>query len=135
MNVNIINAKLKQLREYLGYSQNEISKVVDIPQRTISDYESGEEISGILAYIVKICKLANISVSEFFNEETSCTDKILPPYITPTDLALLKIINKGTDPQTQIEIKKAFIQVAKAILINKADKLKHMPEYKELFGE
>lgn len=133
--MNTIGEKLKQIREYLGYSQNEISKVLDVPQRSISNYESTEDISGLLDYIYKICRLANKPLSEFFIEDIPDLKTTLPPYITPEDAALFKIINTGVDAETQVEIKKAFIQVARAILLNKSDRLKNMPEYRELFGE
>ncbi len=127
--------KLKNLREHYGYSQTQIANVLDTSQRNVSNYESTEEITGLLDYIFKFCRYFKIPVSEFFIENISDLKNTLPDYIKPEDAALIKIINTGVDIQTQIEIKKAFIQVARAILINKSDRIKDMPEYKELFGE
>jgi transcriptional regulator with XRE-family HTH domain len=132
--MNSIGDKLKIIREYLGYSQNEISKVLEVPQRSISNYESTEDISGLLGYISKICSLANKPLNEFFLEDTPILTSTMPAYITPEDAALLKIINTSVDVETQIEIKKAFVQITKAILMNKSGRLKNIPEYKKIFG-
>jgi transcriptional regulator with XRE-family HTH domain len=134
-NMNSIGNKLKLIREFLGYSQNEISKVLEVPQRSISNYESTEDISGLLEYISKICKLANKPLSEFFTEDTPDLSITMPAYIKPEDAALLKIINTSVDIETQVEIKKIFVQITKAILMNKSGRLKNIPEYKEFFGE
>jgi transcriptional regulator with XRE-family HTH domain len=83
-----IGKRLKEIREYLGYSQNQIAKVLDVPQRTISNYEASNELSGLLEYIYKICKLANKPASEFFMEDIDELKGTLPAYIKPDDAAL-----------------------------------------------
>jgi transcriptional regulator with XRE-family HTH domain len=125
--------KLKTLREYYGYSQNELAKILNTPQRNISNYETTQEPSGVLEYIINFCKLFNIPIAEFFMENIEDLKKDLPDYITPQDAAILKILNTSVDIRVKVQVKKAYVDIMKAILIQYADKLKHMPEYKTLF--
>lgn len=130
-----IGKKLKYLREYYGYNQTELAEILGTSQRNISNYESYSEISGLLAYIFKLCNFFKIPVSDFFIESSQDIKNRLPDYIKPDDLTLLKIINTGFDAKTQTEIKKIFIQITKVAIDNNSEKIKNMPEYHELFGE
>ena len=130
-----IGDKLKSIREHYGYSQNEFSRVLNIPQTSISNYENVSEITGLLNYIFTVCEHFNIPVWEFFVEDMNELKESLPPYIKPDDAALLKLIHTAFDENAQIELKKSFVQITKTLLIKKADKLKHLPEYQKLFGD
>lgn len=131
-----IGDKLKHLREYYGYSQNELSKVLGVPQRSISNYEAQDDVAGLLEYIFKVCTKFNIPVSQFFLEdEQKNTSKSLPDYITHEQAELLKILNTKIDVQTRIQVTKIFIEVMKGILLQQKDKFKHLPEFQELFGD
>jgi len=128
-----IGKKLKILRKQAGYNQKELAGILGISQRNISYYEATEELTGLIDYIFKICTLFNITVSEFFIENIHELNKKLPDYIKPEDAALIKIINTSIDIKTQIEIKKAFLHITRAILQDKVEKLKDLPEYQVLF--
>jgi len=130
-----IGDKLKYLREHYGYSQSELAKKTGIPQRSISNYETINEPTGILEYIIQFCDLLNLPVAEFFMEDVKDLKRDLPEYITPSDAAILKVLNTAVDAKTRIEVKSAFVHIMKAVLVKYQDKLGHMPEYKKLFGE
>jgi len=130
-----IGEKLKSLREHYGYTQTDLSKRLDIPQRNISNWESTTEPIGILDYILKFCNLLNMPVAEFFIEKIEDLKKDLPDYITPEDAAILKVLNTAVDIKTRIEVKSAFVHIMKAILVQHKDRLGHMPELQRLFSE
>ncbi len=129
--------KLKYLREYYGYSQSKLSKMLGIPQTSISNYEQQDEVSGMLDYIHKICKLFNIPVHEFFMNDISKGeyDEKLPSHITPEWNEALKILNTQVDIKTRIEVTKAFIQIMKITLSKYSDRLKDNPEYQKLMRD
>ena len=130
-----IGEKLRTLRDFYGYNQVEIAEKTGTTQRNVSYYEATNEVTGLLDYIIKFCSCINIPVSDFFIEDINELKRELPDYITPEDAALIKLINTAVETDIQLEIKKSFTHIVRAILINKADKLKHLPEYKALFGE
>lgn len=130
-----LGEKLKQIRKHYGYSQSELSRVLEIPQTSISNYESQSEVSGMLDYIYKFCEKLNIPVAEFFMEDLNALKKDLPDYISLEDAAMFKILNTQIDPKVRVEIKSAFVNIMKAILIRYEDQLSHMPEYKKLFED
>jgi transcriptional regulator with XRE-family HTH domain len=130
-----VGEKLKKLREDYGYNQNELSKLLDVPQRSISNYEARNEITGVLDYIFRLCKITNMPVAEFFMEDMSAVSKELPSYITPQNAAMLKILNTQVDIKTRIKVEEAFVSILEAIVIQYGDRLKHMKEYVELFGD
>ena len=130
-----IGEKLRQLRTCYGYSQKDLSRLTNTPQTSISNYEGQDELSGILEYIFKLCELIKIPFHEFFLNDVEQIKKDLPSYITPSDAAVLRILNTSIDIKARIEIKEAFLHIMKAVLVNYADKLGHMPEYRALFPQ
>lgn len=130
-----IGEKLKHLREFYGYNQTELARILGTSQRNISNYESSVDTTGLLSYIFKLCNYLKIPVSEFFIDNAEDLKKTLPYFIKPEDVMLMNIINTEMDEETQAEIKKAFKQITKIVLMNKPGKLKNIPAYKELFGE
>lgn len=130
-----IGEKLKTLRKHYGYSQLELAEKLQISQNNISYYESMSESTGLLDHIIKFCTLFHIPVAEFFMEDVEELKKDLPDYITPSDAAILKILNTSVDIKTRNEVKSAFVHIMKAILIRYEDRLKHMPEYYKIFGD
>lgn len=129
-----IGEKLKKLREDYGYSQSELSRLLNVPQTSISNYEAKNEISGVLEYIYKLCKITNMPVAEFFMEKESDKNRKLPSYITPANAAMLKILNTQVDIKTRIKVEEAFVHILEAILVQYGDRLQHLPEYQEIFG-
>jgi len=129
-----IGEKLKALRKHYGFTQTELEKRLNILQKNISNYETISEPSGVLEYIIKFCALINLPVEEFFMEDVEDLKRKLPDYITPSDAAILKILNTAVDVKTRIEVKQVFIHTMKAVLMQYQDKLGHMPEFKKLFG-
>jgi len=129
-----IGDKIKNMREYYGYSQTDIAKSLNVTQRNISYYESMPVATGILEFIVEFCEFLKIPLAEFFIEDVEDLKKELPDYITPSDAAILKVLNTAVDTKTRIEVKEAFVHIMKAVLVRYEDRLKHMPEFKKLFG-
>ena len=130
-----IGEQLKVLREHSGYSQSELAKKLDVPQTSISNFESRQDLNGILDYIFKLCTFIDMPVFEFFMKYDKISKKDLPPYITKDDAEIFKILNTAVDIKTRIEVKKLFVQTMKIVLLQSADKIKHMPEFKALFPE
>lgn len=130
-----LGEKLKSLRKYYGYTQTDLEKRLDIPQKNISNYESTSEPFGMLEYILKFCALINIPVAEFFMENIEDLKRELPDYITPSDAAILKILNTSVDIKIRIHVKQAYANIIKAILVQYEDKLGHLPEFRALFGD
>lgn len=129
-----IGEKLKTLREYYGYNQTELAGILDTSQRNISNYESSSEVTGLLAYIIKFCDYFNIPVSELFIDNIRDIKNTIPGFITPEDALLLKFINTKMDEETKVEIKTAFKYIVKAVA-GRSEKLKNLPEYKNLYEE
>jgi len=130
-----LGEKLKQMRKHYGYSQSDLSRLLEVPQTSISNYESQSEVTGMLDYIYKFCEILKIPVADIFIEDLSTLKKNLPDYITIEDAAMFKILNTAIDQKTRMEVKSAFVNIMKAVLIQYADRLEHMPEYKKLFGD
>jgi transcriptional regulator with XRE-family HTH domain len=130
-----IGDKIKNMREYYGYSQTDIAKFLNVTQRNISYYESMQAATGILEYIIQFCEFLKIPIAEFFMEDVEDLKRELPDYITPADAAIFKVLNTSVDLKTRIEVKEAFVHIMKAVLVRYEDRLKHMPEYKKLFGD
>jgi transcriptional regulator with XRE-family HTH domain len=125
--------KLKNLREHYGYSQRELALKIGINQANISFWEKADYPS--LDGITKVCEFLKIPIYEFFIENENQLKNTLPDYITPSDAAVLKILNTAIDIKTRVEIKKVFIHTMKVALMQYKDKLQHMPEFKKIFGD
>ena len=69
MNVKTaISIKVKQLMAEQGLDQNALSKLSKVSSRTINGIVNNDRKKVTLATIVKLCKVLNISVSEFFDD-------------------------------------------------------------------
>ncbi len=69
MNVKTaISIKVKQLMAEQGLDQNALSKLSKVSSRTINGIVNNDSKKVTLATIVKLCKVLNISVSEFFDD-------------------------------------------------------------------
>lgn len=69
MNVKTaISIKVKQLMAEQGLDQNALSKLSKVSIRTINGIVNNDSKKVTLATIVKLCKVLNISVSEFFDD-------------------------------------------------------------------
>lgn len=69
MNVKTaISIKVKQLMAEQGLNQNALSKLSKVSSRTIKGIVNNDSKKVTLATIVKLCKVLNISVSEFFDD-------------------------------------------------------------------
>lgn len=69
MNVKTaISIKVKQLMAEQGLDQNALSKLSKVSSRTINGIINNDSKKVTLATIVKLCKVLNISVSEFFDD-------------------------------------------------------------------
>ena len=64
--------RMQQLRSDHGYSQEE---VIEFTHLDISRYESGTSIPNTQS-ILKLCKLYNITIAEFFTDKLSCEKRI-----------------------------------------------------------
>src|SRR6266511_4707474 len=73
-----LGEKLRQAREYLGYSQDEVAKAVGIPRAGISLIESGQRRVDALE-LKKFAVIYQRSVGYFTGEEQS--DLRLPPEV------------------------------------------------------
>lgn len=69
MNVKTaISIKVKQLMAEQGLDQNALSKLSKVSSRTIKGIVNNDSKKVTLATIIKLCKVLNISVSEFFDD-------------------------------------------------------------------
>ncbi len=130
-----IGDKLKNLRKHYGFSQSDLADKLQISQNNISYYESMSDATGLLEHIIKFCELFKIPVVDFFIEDMEDLKQTLPDYITPSDAAILKILNTQVDIKTRIEVKEAFVHIMKAVLVKYQDRLSHMPEFQKIFGD
>ena len=123
--------KLKNLREHYGYSQRELAEKLDIPSTTLSFWERADYPS--LEGIIKFCGVFNMSLWEFFIDDYNEMKKILPSFITTDDAAILHLLNNHIDTETRMQVKRAFVEIMKLVLLNKQDNMKHLPEFQQLF--
>ena len=123
--------KLKNLIKDSGYTLKEISERIDVPASTIASWYKSEYPP--LDSIIKMCEFFKINVWEFFINDNEELKKILPSFISTDEINMLKLINTRMDVEQRIIVKKAFLEIIKAVLINNEDKFKDLPEYKALF--
>jgi transcriptional regulator with XRE-family HTH domain len=123
--------KIKKMREHYGYSQRELADKMGIPSTTLSFWERSDFPS--LEGIIKVCDVFKINLWEFFIDDYSEIKKILPDYITADDSALLSLLNKEVAIETRIQVKKTFLEILKLVLIQHAERISYLPEYRHLF--
>lgn len=125
--------KIKKMREHYGYSQRELADKMGIPSTTLSFWERSDFPS--LEGIIKVCDVFKINLWEFFIDDYSEIKKILPDYITADDSALLSLLNKEVAIETRIQVKKTFLEILKLVLIQHAERISYLPEYRHLFHD
>lgn len=121
------------MREHYGYSQRELAEKIGIPSTTLSFWERSEYPS--LEGIIKICEVFKLNLWEFFIDDYSGIKKTLPDHITSDDSALLRLLNTEVNIETRIQVKKAFLEILKLVLMHKSNDLSYMPEYRHLFRD
>ena len=87
--------KLRQLREKLRMSQNEVADYIGISQSTYSDWES-EKTSPNIKYWSDIARTLKVQLEKLFDEETQLTPKIIP------FIDMEKIDENTQNPQLQL---------------------------------
>jgi Uncharacterized protein conserved in bacteria len=63
----IIGDRVKSIREELNLSQNDLASKLGVPQSKISKIENNELKANIINVLIDFCKIAGISLDEFFN--------------------------------------------------------------------
>lgn len=69
MSMPLLSAKLIELRQQFGYSQQDIADYLRLTREGYSHYERNTRESS-LEVLVKLCKLYQIDISELVNEKT-----------------------------------------------------------------
>ncbi|MCR5493226.1 MAG: helix-turn-helix domain-containing protein [Streptococcus sp.] len=62
--------KLKELRQAKGMTRAQLSKAIDIPERTIARWEN-KETDMLLKTGIKLANYFNVTLSEFVDENNS----------------------------------------------------------------
>lgn len=88
----ILGARLKEAREYRGYSQEEIAKYLGIPRSAISLIETGDRRTDVLE-LRRLATLYGCAVGELTGEdgETSHTDEVDPSTVQLVARATAKL--------------------------------------------
>lgn len=92
----ILGAKLRDAREYLGFSQDEVAKYLAIPRTALSHIESGQRRVDVLE-LKKLASLYKLSVS-FFTGKTPKDDSL------PDDVAHLARAAAGLSESDRQEL-------------------------------
>ncbi len=61
--------KIKELRQKINLSQNEMAKKLGMPQTTLFNYEAGKNEPNI-AVLIKLADFFNVSIDELVGRET-----------------------------------------------------------------
>lgn len=67
--MSFLGRKLKELREHVGISQTELSKLTGISNVYISNIENGIKKNPSMELIQKIADALGVSINEFFSNE------------------------------------------------------------------
>ena len=107
-----IGNKIKNLRKINGYTQEEIAEKLDIGDRIkISRIENGKQ-SMTANEMIKFCKLLNISLDSFINNENLSSEDFI-------DISKRYIFNEKVDIEERKEVvKKLYIELANKELSN-----------------
>ena len=65
-NYSMVNLRLKELRESVNKTQNEIAEYLNIQQNTYSQYETGRRQIP-LEFLIELAKFYNVSVDYILN--------------------------------------------------------------------
>ena len=71
----IIGQKIRQIRIERGFSQEKLSEKIDISPRHMCTIENGNSIPSLETF-VKISKILDIDINDFFNLTPQNTDKL-----------------------------------------------------------
>lgn len=71
VNNKFIAEKIKNAREQLGLTQEELGKLIGISKQSISSWEKGRNLPDILN-IDKIANLSGKNLAEFFTDAVNC---------------------------------------------------------------
>lgn len=72
--MNIYGKKIKQAREFLGLTQEQVAKTLKMNRNSIINIENGTR-SLKVEELSKFAKLLGLSVDEFINEDIKVNDK------------------------------------------------------------
>lgn len=74
-----LSKRLTKIREEHGYKRTELAEALEMPYRTVTNYETGEREPGH-SYIIKIAKLFNVTTDYILGleNETSSPDQEEP---------------------------------------------------------
>jgi transcriptional regulator with XRE-family HTH domain len=100
--MNYISARLKEIRENLGMKKVELARNANISHSYLSEIENGVKTPPFKT-LQKICSALGISLSDFFNEESST----MPP-----EIAQLILEAKDLSPE-QVKQLTEFIKTMK----------------------
>ena len=68
----MLTNNIKQLRTDKGYTQINLSALTDIPQTTLSGWESGH-IDLVIERLLKLCDVLSVNVSDLLTEDGPLT--------------------------------------------------------------
>lgn len=74
-----LSKRLTKIREEHGYKRTELAEALEMPYRTVTNYETGEREPGH-SYIIKIAKLFNVTTDYILGleNETGSPDQDTP---------------------------------------------------------
>ena len=71
----LFGEKIRQIRRLRGFSQEKLSEKIDISPRHMCTIENGNSLPSIETF-VKIAKILNININEFFNINPAINDSL-----------------------------------------------------------
>lgn len=101
-----IGLRLKEIREYLGLSQDEVAKAIKMPRPAVSLIESGERKVDALE-LKKFAELYQRPIDYFVSEKVDTTDTAKEPahlQRTPRDVAQLARTATKLSPEDRSEL-------------------------------
>ncbi len=91
----VIGEQIRQLRKNAGYSQNEFCSLLDIPQSTLSAYET-DRMQPTIATLVKIAEKFNVSLDWLCGIEITNLEMIQSFSLDEMVIFLKKVMNGET---------------------------------------
>jgi transcriptional regulator with XRE-family HTH domain len=107
---------LKNLRKDSNFSQKDLAEKLNVRQGTVSAWEKSAYPP--LDAIEKVCNYFNKPMWEFFLDDPVKLKNYIPPYITPDDAEILKILNTRIEPAIRVSIKRSFVEIMKTALLS-----------------
>ncbi|MBQ8685904.1 MAG: helix-turn-helix transcriptional regulator [Clostridia bacterium] len=87
--------KIKEFREEMHLTQNELAQKIENVQRNVSNWENGTSEPDCET-ILKLAEFFDITIDELFGKNSSISSS---HPVTGVELTILKFIRKLTDPQ------------------------------------